>query len=55
MNQYPQNHLYNPNFKYVPAAHTDIRMTFERIKKDQDRTIEVIREFTIETIEYKGN
>jgi hypothetical protein len=41
MNQYPQNHCYNPQFKYVSAANTDIRQTFERIRKDQERTTEL--------------
>jgi len=27
--------LLNPNFKYVSAANTDIRKTFERIKQEQ--------------------
>ena len=25
--------LLDPRFKYVPAAHTDIRATFERVRK----------------------
>lgn len=27
--------LYNPNFKYVTAVNTDIRKTFERVKREQ--------------------
>jgi hypothetical protein len=41
MNNYPQNHCFNPAFKYVPAEHTNIRDTFERIKQDQQRTIDI--------------
>jgi hypothetical protein len=38
---YPQNHCFNPAFKYVPAAHTNIRETFERLRREAERTIEM--------------
>jgi len=42
MDNYPANHCFNPQFKYVPAEHTDIRQTFERVRKDQERTIDMV-------------
>jgi hypothetical protein len=33
-NNYPQNHCYNPQFKYVPADLTNVRDTFERIRTE---------------------
>ena len=30
---YPASHLLNPAKRYVPAAKTDVRATFERVSK----------------------
>lgn len=32
---YPESHLLNPAFRYVPAANTDIRATFARAQQQQ--------------------
>ncbi len=41
---YPVGHLLNPATRYVPAAQTDIRATFERVQRDRSgpdyRTVE---------------
>jgi hypothetical protein len=31
----PPKSIYSPSFKYVPASKTDIRETFERVRKEQ--------------------
>ncbi len=31
---YPVGHLLNPATRYVPSAQTDIRATFERVRRD---------------------
>lgn len=42
MNNYPANHVYNPAFRYVRSEHTNIRETFERIKREQERTVDMV-------------
>lgn len=34
--------IFDPDFKYVPAAQTDIRKTFERIKRQQREAEKVV-------------
>lgn len=36
---YPVGHLLNPATRYVPAANTDIRKTFERILRESQPTV----------------
>lgn len=36
-------HIYDPAFKYVKAHETDIRKTFARIKRDQEKAQEARR------------
>lgn len=33
----PRNSLLNPNFRYVPAAKTNIRATFRRVRAEMER------------------
>lgn len=33
---YPSTHLLNPAFEYTPACKTDIRKTFERVRKGKE-------------------
>jgi hypothetical protein len=35
--EYPESHLLNPAFVYVPAANTDIRKTFMRERERLER------------------
>ena len=35
--KHPQKSLLNPNFRYVPAAKTNIRATFRRVKAEMER------------------
>lgn len=32
--QQPAKSILNPAFRYVPSAHTDIRKTFEKVRKE---------------------
>ena len=41
---YPESHLCNPAFRYVPAASTDIRETIRRARLRQERR-EYVGEF----------
>lgn len=41
---YPETHLCNPAFRYVPAAATDIRETIRRARLQQQRR-EYVGEF----------
>lgn len=36
---YPVGHLLNPATRYTPAAATDLRKTFERVRREQTPTI----------------
>lgn len=35
--KHPQKSLLNPNFRYVPAAQTNIRKTFRRVRAEMER------------------
>ena len=35
--KHPQKSLLNPNFRYVPAAKTNIRATFRRVRAEMER------------------
>lgn len=44
--QYQRKSILNPTFKYVPAAATDIRKTFARLKREQkarSKTFQVVQ------------
>jgi hypothetical protein len=47
-------HIFDPRFQYIPADKTDIRATFDRIRREQQQTLEqVANQFN--AIDYKGN
>lgn len=35
--KHPRNSLLNPSFKYTPAAQTNIRKTFRRVRAEMER------------------
>lgn len=42
--------ILDPKFKYVPAATTDIRQTFKRIRKEQKEAEERAKAINIEQV-----
>jgi len=44
----------NPAFKYIDAAHTDIKKTFARIRREQEKTATKPREPNVLALPYRA-